>query len=127
VLALLYLLRWCSRARGTGAAGKKLSLKHCLVSLAALAAIGALVIGRCTARDTALAEGPALNDEIREAGSATAIGAGLRAMGRLLRSSRASVSAGLNKVAEFDVADITRICWGRVDVRVVVLLPGVFA
>ena len=105
VLALLYLLRWWQQsAEEPAAAGKRLSLKHCLVSLAALAAIGALVIGAMYGPETLRSlKGPALNDEIREAGSATAIGAGLRAMGDFFDLPAHPYLLGLNKVAEFDV------------------------
>jgi len=113
VLALLYLLRWWQQsAEEPAAAGKKLSLKHCLVSLAALAAIGRCYWAMYGPETLRSLKGPALNDEIREAGSATPSAPGC---GRWETSSifPRIVSAGLNRWPNSMWADITRICWGR--------------
>jgi hypothetical protein len=79
-------------------------LKHCLVSLAALAAISVVVIGAMYGPETLRSlGGPALNDVIRDAGPATAIGSALRAMGYFFDLPAHPYLLGLNKVAEFDV------------------------
>jgi 4-amino-4-deoxy-L-arabinose transferase-like glycosyltransferase len=105
VVVLLYLLRWWQQgAEEPAAVGKKLSLKHCLWSLAAMAAIGALVIGAAYGPETLRSlRGPALNDQIREAKQATAIGTALRAMGDFFDLPAHPYLLGLNKVSEFDV------------------------
>jgi 4-amino-4-deoxy-L-arabinose transferase-like glycosyltransferase len=105
VVALLYLLRWWQQgAEEPAAVGRKLSLKHCLWSLAAMAAIGALVIGAAYGPETLRSlGGPALNDEIKESAQPTAIGTTLRAMSDIFDLPAHPYLLGLNKVAEFDV------------------------
>ncbi|MGO9094485.1 MAG: ArnT family glycosyltransferase [Bryobacteraceae bacterium] len=104
VLALLYLLRWWQQsAEEPAAAGKKLSLKHCIISLAVLASISVVAIGAVYGPETLRSlSGPALNDEIRDGGPATAIGSALRAMGDFFDLPAHPYLLGLNRVSEFD-------------------------
>jgi len=103
VAVLLYLFRWWQEGALEPPPGKKLSLKHCLVSLATLAVIGVLVIGAVYGPETLSSlGGPALTDEMRAASGWNPIHSGLRAMGYFFDLPAHPYLVGLDRVSEFD-------------------------
>jgi hypothetical protein len=103
LVALLYLFRWWQESAVEPAAKKRLSLKHCLVSLAVLAVLGAVVIGAAYGPETLRSlTGPALLDEMRPPTTPRAIHTGLRAMGYFFDLPAHPYLMGLDRVSEFD-------------------------
>ncbi|MGC9969490.1 MAG: glycosyltransferase family 39 protein [Bryobacteraceae bacterium] len=114
VVVLLYLIRWWQEGAVESPVSKKLSLKHCLVSLAVLAVIGAVVIGAVYGPETLRSlGGPALIDEMRPAKEANPINSALRAMGYFFDLPAHPYLLGLNRVSEFDTEGHNAYLLGR--------------
>jgi hypothetical protein len=115
VVVLLYLFRWWQEGAVEPPVRKSLSLKHCLVSLAVLAVIGAVVIGAVYGPETLRSlGGPSLLDEMRPAKEANSINAALRAMGYFFDLPAHPYLIGLNRVSEFDTGGHRAYLLGKV-------------